>query len=284
MSDANRKRAIGSSPFGANLGFSLDDLQGVITGEGGTPAAGDALAIRDDGSIQFGAFTLTGRGLVQTGKSTETEWEALGGVLARFDGAISWMVGDWMVMGEREYGKTYDDVARAFGYERDTLYTYAWLCRHVNISIRIEMLSSAHHRLIAAMPEPVQRAALEYARRWSLTVADMRKTIKAVGRLPEDQRVQWLEWARDNAAPDALIAAIDESLDPPALPGAVTGDPLQNPLFSKEMPKQARKMSKMAAKAAAGDERARLVVIGWIATMRNQLDALAESMGKGDQR
>lgn len=130
-----------------------------------------ALLPRDDGTMQLGGFVLTPVGLIVPDQPSPDDWMTLGHILKRIEGSLQWLIGDWCVAGERIYGVTYEQIAAEFGYEKQTLWTYAWVARQVKRSIRIDQLSFSHHRLVAALEaEADQRAWLEKAAAegWSL--------------------------------------------------------------------------------------------------------------------
>ncbi len=104
---------------------------------------------------------------------SEDEWLQVGGALNSLDKSIRWLIGDWMAYGEREYGKTYAEVAALFGYEEKTLYNLCWLCKRVKLSLRGEKLDIGHYMLLAAFDPPLIRQWLDYLR-----TLDKRPTVR----------------------------------------------------------------------------------------------------------
>lgn len=112
------------------------------------------LKLHNDKAMEIDKFRLTPVGLVINGAPTEQEWSSLGEILRRMEASIQWLIGDWLVFGEREYKETYAKTVEATGYDYGTLRTYAYVCSKVDLSIRIDKLSFAHHQLVAPFQLP----------------------------------------------------------------------------------------------------------------------------------
>ena len=140
------------------------------------------LALDEQGNIPAGKFTLTPRGLIVTEGATFEEWLEVGGVLRRLDTSLQWLIGDWMNYGERVWGQTYQQVAALTGYTYQTLREYSYVARSVDLSIRIDKLSFAHHQIVASFEPDAQRQWLDYATAHSLSIAQMRNAVS--GRPP----------------------------------------------------------------------------------------------------
>lgn len=156
------------------LGLNLDQLMDVMTGD-----AADGLVLAEDGSIQLGHYTLTPRGLMVSEGASFEEWQQVGLVLRQLQGSIQWMIGDWVAHGETVWGKTIPQIAEAFGYKVKSVVNFAYVARHVEMSIRMDKpLEFGHHALVAPLPLKLQREWLEYALRQGLSVNDMRKALR----------------------------------------------------------------------------------------------------------
>lgn len=143
-----------------------------------TPQQPDALIPAGDGTMRFYNYTLTRCGLLMSGTADQGVWEQLGALLFSLEGSIQFLIGDWLLQAEREYGLTYKQIAEYFEREVDTMYTYAWVCRQVNFSIRVEKLSFGHHRLVAGLETEQQRALLAHAAENNLSVRAFEAYIK----------------------------------------------------------------------------------------------------------
>lgn len=137
----------------------------------------NALIALGDGSMQFGNYTLTTRGLIGGEDAEPEQWQLLGNLLQKLEGAIQWLIGDWVLQAERKWGATYETVAEKTGYAYDTLKDYAYVARNVEMSVRTDQLSFGHHKLVAAMPVDEQRAWLDWALSQNASISQLRKKI-----------------------------------------------------------------------------------------------------------
>jgi hypothetical protein len=136
----------------------------------------NAMLVNEDGTISMGNYTLTGVGLVINPEATLDEWREVGRVLSRLDASIQWLIGDWFVYGESKYGDA-KAIAEQLGYSHGTIRVYASVARNVELLIRINNLSFAHHQLVAAKSQEEQRQWLKRAVAENLSVAALRKLI-----------------------------------------------------------------------------------------------------------
>lgn len=110
-------------------------------------------------------------GLVLPGAVSETaldlpkslsfdDWERVGRTLGQIERACQWWIGDWVNFGEQAYGEKYAQAVEATGLEYNTVATYAWVAREIESSTRVENLSFSHHREVAHLERPKQKAWL----------------------------------------------------------------------------------------------------------------------------
>jgi len=116
---------------------------------------------------------------------TVDEWADIGVTLLSIKSALSWYLGDWLIMGEDRGGSrwegTYNELAEHFQYEVHTLETYASVCRKIHSSTRVEGLSFAHHRYVTKFAEPsVQQRLLQYALEEKLSTREFENYIKTL--------------------------------------------------------------------------------------------------------
>lgn len=150
-----REKLDNSNPFANNLhGIAAAILEGEPE---------RALAVREDGAIEAGRFTLTATGMVIDPHATFDEWREIGDVLRRIDSSIQWLLGDWMAYAERQWGKTYEQVAEATGYNAKTLRNFAWVAWNVDSSLRRDTLSFEHHKIVAHLSPDAQEHFLSQA-------------------------------------------------------------------------------------------------------------------------
>jgi hypothetical protein len=202
-----------------------------------------AIVPQGDGTFAVGEFTLTPVGVQIPEGTSADSWSALGDVLLQLNGAIQWLIGDWLNYGTRAWGKTYDEVAAATGYEVSTLYNLAFVCGKVHFSLRNEKLTFTHHMLVAGKPPAMQQYWLTKAAVGGWTSAQMRQAMKE---------------------------------KPPALPMNANAGDVQNTLISSEKPQELRQFLKVAIKAGQGDAKAKQRALGQIAQFRRWLDDVEE--------
>jgi len=131
-----------------------------------------ALALTGDGSIQLGAYILTPTGLQISRFPTYTEWEQLGDVLRKLDGALQWLIGDWLVQGQQHFEIDRARLAALVDRDLHTFENYAWVARSIPHSLRRELLSFGHHMLAAGLDTELEKeewlaAAVE--NKWSIS-------------------------------------------------------------------------------------------------------------------
>lgn len=115
------------------------------------PALAQRAIVNDDGVLQLDSFQITPIGLVGGEQASEIEWKKLGKTLFRLHDSLQIILGDWLVRGERLYGKTYEDMAIEFDRKRKTLYNWKYVMSSVDISLRRENLTYKHYMIVAAM-------------------------------------------------------------------------------------------------------------------------------------
>lgn len=110
----------------------------------------NAIVVRQDGlSKHYKNFELHETQLVIPDNTSETDWTEIGVMLLRMQGTVQWLLGDWLVYGmEQGWDDTYDKIKEIFGYEVESLWTYASVCRKVPALTRVKELSFSHHRAV----------------------------------------------------------------------------------------------------------------------------------------
>lgn len=136
------------------------------------------LTAQPDGSLVVQGFRLTTTGLISPEEVSAEAWMDLGRLLAKLEGSLQWLIGDWIVYGESIQWGDIPALAKDLGFADQTLHDYAYVARKVQFSIRIENLSFAHHRLVTTLSPEFQSYALTYAAHHQYSVADFRKWIK----------------------------------------------------------------------------------------------------------
>lgn len=116
----------------------------------------------------------TPTGLILSKDLTFDEWAAIAGNFGKALQTAAWCIGDWMVYGERRWGKqmimdgsdfdpkkpdripshVFDMAVASTNLDRQTLSKYAEVCRKIPREQRKIQLSFGHHRILAPLPTP----------------------------------------------------------------------------------------------------------------------------------
>src|SRR5438477_12707627 len=106
--------------------------------------------------ITFSSFQLHKNGLTPFGTPTYQEWLACGHFIRNAEQSVQFWIGDWLLYGEKAYGKTDYEVAIAeTGLSPQTLYIYKYVATSLPLSVRRKNVSFHHHTEVANLaPEP----------------------------------------------------------------------------------------------------------------------------------
>ena len=137
------------------------------------------LTVRNDGAIQIGAVTLTPTGIVLDADVPADQWNQIGKFILSMEGAIQWLIGDYLLQSERIYNKTYKDVAAEWNRSVGTLYNYYYVVASVDFSLRNEKLTFNHHYAVAKLVPEMQAYWLGRAEQEGWSVAQLMSAIKA---------------------------------------------------------------------------------------------------------
>lgn len=138
------------------------------------------MALDGDGNIPAGNFSITRLGLVMRTGATEADWRAAGAAITLVGEAYQWLVGDWLVIGEHRWGRSYQEAAAALELEYNTIKEWAWVARAVNLSVRTYKLPWSAHRLVASIEsDDDKRAWLNAAVEQGWSVARLRQELQA---------------------------------------------------------------------------------------------------------
>jgi len=180
------------------MNVTLDQLTDTMTSRGRNRAL--AFVPDSQNGIVFGdKFVLGTTGLTVLGDDeiNHDEWITLGRVLRTVDTALQWWVGDWLNYGiTRKYGETYDTVSEILGMTTKTLQNWAYVSKHVETSLRREVLSFGHHALVAGMNADEQAHWLDHAEQNNLSVAQMRQAIKGDTEQPKPDEPEHVQHRR----------------------------------------------------------------------------------------
>jgi hypothetical protein len=127
--------------------------------------------------IPLPSFQVTRLGLLLTDVPEYDEWAAMGLQLQGLARSLHWLTGDWLNIGEREYGETYAQAIEATGYSVQTLMNAKYVCARIPIERRRENLSYSHHAEVASLPPDEQDAWLDQAEQEGWSRSELRKQV-----------------------------------------------------------------------------------------------------------
>jgi hypothetical protein len=146
-----------------------------------------------DGTLMVHGFQLTSTGLIAPESASSDAWIDLGRLLARLEGSLQWLIGDWIVYGEAIRWGDIPALAKELGFSDQTLRDYAYVARNVQLSIRIDKLSFGHHQVVAPLSPQEQWDALQYAAEHNLSIAAFRKVLRGDTSAAEEASDQLLD-------------------------------------------------------------------------------------------
>lgn len=129
---------------------------------------------------------LTPTGLTFDNNCTFEDWQTAFRQLSTMQGALAWWIGDALNFGENRFGEKYAQAVDATGYKESWLRNCCWVASKVDLSLRSDNLSFAHHQLVAPLELPAQKKWIEAAEKHRLTVRALRYSI-ANGRVLTDE-------------------------------------------------------------------------------------------------
>lgn len=148
-------------------------------------------------AISNGAFTATPHGLiVDEGKEIPYEiWAEYGKGLQRVEGAIQWVIGDWLRFGEFKYGEKYAQATEVWPEsELSTLKNYQWCANaYPTLDERFKRpnLSYSFFHTTAGIEEPLRSQLLDEANLNEWSVRDLKAAIRRhqIGEIKETEVV-----------------------------------------------------------------------------------------------
>lgn len=149
--------------------------------------------------LNFPKTTLTPTSAIFGADIEIGEWAQVGRALCEINQCSQWWVGDWVNCGERTYQKNKEALSffgkeilgDQFGYALKTIKDYAYVCRSVLPSMRIDGLSFGHHQVVAPLCGEDQakwlRAALAGDNGFKWTVGKLREAIRGAHKTVENE-------------------------------------------------------------------------------------------------
>jgi len=109
----------------------------------------------------------------------EVEWMSIGSKLVTVFESAAWWIGDWLLYGIETYGKktAFDLAQQATGKKKNTLQTYACVCRKLGPELRVAGLSFDKHTYVCTLPPEKRKPVLEQAVELGLNDAQLRELV-----------------------------------------------------------------------------------------------------------
>jgi len=148
-------------------------------------------AIRDSSFLADFPVMPTETGLMFTGPLTFEQYTNIGVQLFRLREGLPWLLGDWLVYGERVFG---EEAAQAIAdtYSLQTLQNYAWVARAIPAKERRHGVSFSHHSEVAKYEKEIRETWLDMTEQNGWNVAELRVAIR-----------DWKEAAEQLSSPEA---------------------------------------------------------------------------------
>jgi hypothetical protein len=137
-------------------------------------------------ALSLEQFDATPSGLIITGEPSYEVWEAYGAALCTIEGAMPFIIGDWLNFGHALYGEKYVQALTKWPDRKlQTLINYAYVARNVPMPRRREDVSFSVHAEVASLEPAEQEDVLERAAEQELTVSEVRDMRRPVDGIDE---------------------------------------------------------------------------------------------------
>jgi hypothetical protein len=120
--------------------------------------------LSDNKEPVYSGFRLSQNELAPVGMPSFAEWVEAGRFIQNAERAVQFWIGDWLIYGEKTYGKAhYQQAIAETGLSYQTLRDYKWVASAVPAQLRTEKLGFHHHRQVADLPLETQARLLTQA-------------------------------------------------------------------------------------------------------------------------
>jgi len=106
---------------------------------------------------------------------TFDQWEQIGNTLQTINGAVNWWIGDWLNVGERQWGDTYTQAVQSTDSSVESLKKYKSVSERVPQNIRCANLSWTHHFYVAYQPAEERGPLLAIADAYNLSSRELKE-------------------------------------------------------------------------------------------------------------
>ncbi len=111
---------------------------------------------------------------------TYDQWECIGATLQQVDRSMRWWIGDWLNVGERNWGETYAQAIQATDASVETLKKYKSVADRIGAQDRHANLSWTHHFYVAYVKQELRSPLLCIAEDHSVSS----RMLKQIAQLP----------------------------------------------------------------------------------------------------
>ena len=147
-------------------------------------------------------------------------WVKCGKAFSQIEGAVQWWLGDWWTYGEHAYGERkalFEEGGSLEGLNFQTIADYGWVANSVETSLRNEVLSFQHHKVLAPLPRAQQRKWLERAVKEDWSARQLKSAIADEAAEDTEADDDWTVIAErrvGEAVEAAEVAYADETVRP----------------------------------------------------------------------
>jgi hypothetical protein len=113
--------------------------------------------------MRIGRAVATRTGLALPDDLSSDEFREIGTQIFTLQGVTQWWIGDYLLYRRGDWGDLTEKIALYFGREPQTLYNILSVARKFETSRRREILTFAHHEIVAGRPLELQEKYLEAA-------------------------------------------------------------------------------------------------------------------------
>jgi hypothetical protein len=128
--------------------------------------------------VREGPFVFTPTGLAVTGSPSYEQWHGAGFQLKTLYRGILWIIGDWLILGEKLFGQEHTQGLDDLGYDYSTLRNARRTALQIEAGRRRPALSFDHHLAVSSLPVIAQESLLDRAVANGWTRDQLRKAVR----------------------------------------------------------------------------------------------------------
>ena len=129
-------------------------------------------------------FTFSPTQLIPKEGMDYDQWQRLGDFIRLTNQASQWWWGDWLNIGEQEFGERSAQALESTRWEEETLRAYAWVARKVHPDNRLTGVPFSHYLQLAKLKPAQQRTWAEKIVNGQLSQRQLRAALKTTDESP----------------------------------------------------------------------------------------------------